>query len=426
MPKCNPSIVFFSSPLVQSEHMLLAERDRLREYFAKSPPMTVLAVQDTTDLDLTGQRVAKEIGSLNYPNRKGYHAHNHLFFNAQGIGLGMFDQFFWNRNAEDFGLDRTLWALEDKESIRWVNQLNELQAFFADFPQHTVIDICDREGDFYEMFQARRAANVHLLIRSNKDKELVNEEKLWATLAAQVESHTYRTKVYDDNGKAHELTFQVKFSAVTIKANYRARRDQPEQSNPVDLNGILVEQVSPLQGWQKKPVVWRLLTTLPVGSFEAALQVIGFYILRWRIEVFHYVLKQGCHVQDTQIEEPGAVKNLITFYSLLAWKVLNLRYGASEQSEAPIEAFGFTQKEFIILATFLNHLGRTKIDTSQPCPNIGQFAQCIKALATTAKSKKSRPPGVKALWAGIEKLQLLVSLITTLTRSKIATKYAVL
>lgn len=368
--------------------------------------MTILAVQDTTDLDLTGKRVSGKIGSLNYPHRKGYYVHSHLLFDTRGIGLGLFDQYMWNRNAEHFGHDRTLWALEDKESQRWLSHFLSLQAFFSGFPQHTVVDICDREGDFYEMFQARSAANVHLLVRSNKDKELASGEKLWSTLAAQTESHIYKAKIFDDKGKRHELTFRVKYCPVTILPNYRARRDQPGQSNPVDLNGVLVEQVSPLQAWQKKPVVWRLLTTLPVENFEQALQIVEFYMRRWRIEEFHYVLKQGCRIEDSQLKEPQSLENAITFYSLLAWKVLNLRYGASEQSEAPIEDFGFTAKDFYVLTTFLNHIGRAKVDADKPCTGIGEFAKYVKLLATVSKSK--RPTGVKSLWVGLEKLHFLV------------------
>lgn len=393
--------------------MLLAERDRLYEYFAASSPMTLLAVQDTTDLELTGKRVSGKIGSLNFPNRKGYYVHSHLLFDTKGIGLGLFDQYMWNRNAEYFGQDRALWALEDKESQRWLSHFLSLQTFFSAFPQHTIVDICDREGDFYEMFQARSADNVHLLIRSNKDKELANGEKLWTTLAAQMESYAYKVKIFEDKGQGHELTFRVKFCPVTILANYRARRDQPEKSNPVGLHGVLVEQVSPVQTWQKKPIVWRLLTTLPVENFEQALQIVEFYIRRWRIEEFHYVLKQGCRIEDSQLKEPHSLENAITFYSLLAWKVLNLRYGASEQSDAPIENFGFTAKDFYVLVTFLNHMGRTKINPDKPCAGIGEFARYVRLLATTSKSKS--PPGVKSLWVGLEKLQLLIKAFEAFT-----------
>jgi hypothetical protein len=304
--------------------MLLAERDRLREHFTTAPPQLLLAIQDTTDLDMTGNRVSGQLGSLNYANRKGYYAYNHLLLNQQGISLGLFGQFLWNRDAAFFRQDRSLWPLKEKESVRWVEQFEQLQGFFADFPQHKVIDICDREADFYELFQARRLPNVHLLVRSSKDRELPDEERLWAKLASQTESCTYKAEIFDEKGKGHEVTFQVKHSPVTIQVSYRAKRDQPDQSNPVELHGILVEQVGPVQDWQKKPIVWRLLTTLPVESFEQVLEVVGFYILRWRIEEFHYVLKQGSKIEATQIEELGAVENAITLYSLLAWKVLSI------------------------------------------------------------------------------------------------------
>lgn len=393
--------------------MLQAEKDRLVQYFSTAPPQLFLAVQDTTDLDMTGNRVSGKIGSLNYANRKGYYAHNHLLFNGQGISLGLFGQSLWNRDAAFFGQDRALWPLKDKESARWVEHFEELQAFFAGFPQHQVIDICDREADFYELFQARRLPNVHLLVRSSKDRQLPDEEKLWAKLASQAESHTYKTKIFDEKGKAHEMTFRVKHCPVTIQASYRASRDQPGQSNPVGLHGILVEQVDAVQGWQKKPIVWRLLTTLPIEDFEQALEVVRLYILRWRIEEFHYVLKQGCRIESTQIEEPPGVENAITVYSLLAWKVLNLRYGAELQAEQPIEDFGFTQRDFLVLATILNHWGRASIDTSKPCTGIKQFSKYLGMLATTAKSKK--PPGVKSLWVGLAQLKLLISAFDAFT-----------
>ena len=375
--------------------------------------MTVLAVQDTTDVDLTGKRVSDKLGSLNYEYRKGYYVHNHLLFDAQGVGLGLFDQQMWNRDAAYFGQDRARWPLEDKESYRWYEQFNGLQDFFVRFPQHTVLDICDREGDFFEMLQARRIPNAHLLVRSNKDKNLTNGDKLWASLTAQGQDHSYTTNIADDKGKKHELRFQVKYCPVQIPPNYRMSRDHPEQSRPVDLYAVLVKQTSLKQPWQKKPIVWRLLTTLPVQHFEQAMQVIEFYILRWRIEEFHYVLKQGCAIEAKQFKEAHSVENAITFYSLLAWKVLNLRYGASSLSSAPIEDFGFSQKDFFILATFLNATKGAKIDLQQPCPHIGQFAHYIKTLATASKAK--RPPGVKSLWIGLQKLQILTEAFEAFT-----------
>ena len=404
---------FFSSSLVKNEYMLLAERDRLKAYFATASPMTVIGIQDTTDLDYTTNRVSSKLGSLNYANRKGYYAHNHLLSDVQGVSLGLFNQKLWNRDPAYFGHNRGLWPLQDKESYRWLADFEQFQSFFAQFPQHTAIEVCDREADFYEMFAARKIENVHVVIRSKKDKLLANDEKLWHTLDQQKVSDFYLANIYDDRGKKHEVAFQVKFAWLKIKANYRASRDQPQNSDPVGLYGIVVEQVSALQSWQKKPIVWRLLTTLEISNFEQARFVIQIYIQRWRIEEFHYVLKQGSKIENKQFKQVQALENAITLYSLLSWKVMNLRYGATQFPEASIEEFGFSQKQFFILLTFLTKNKRLVFKANKENPTIKEFSQLLKMLATSSKSKN--PPGVKALWIGLSKLNLLIQAFEAFT-----------
>lgn len=385
--------------------MLLAERDRLFAYFESADPMLILGIQDTTDLDFTGNRVSDKLGSLNYANRKGYYAHNHLICDKNGISLGLFNQTLWNRDAQYFGQKRNTWPLEKKESVRWVNDFEQFQDFFAQFPQHTALDICDREADFYELFETRKASNVHLLVRSKTDKILTNEQKLWDTLDQQEVADLYLASIYDDKGKKHEIAFRVKFAPVIIPPNARSARDQPQNCDPVSLYGIVVEQISPLQSWQKTPIKWRLLTTMPVTTFEQALQIIQFYIQRWRIEEFHFVLKQGAQIEKIQFKEPQSLENAITLYSLLSWKVMGLRYAATAYPEMSIEHLGFSHKHYLILALFLNKNRGTQLDINAPCPDVKTFVALLKLVATTSKSK--RPPGVKAIWVGLAKLHLL-------------------
>ena len=44
-----------------------------------------------------------------------------------------------------------------------------------------------------------------------------------------------------------------------------------------------------------EPLRWDLLTTCPVEDFQAAVEKLRWYAGRWGIEVFHRVLKSGCH-----------------------------------------------------------------------------------------------------------------------------------
>ena len=51
-----------------------------------------------------------------------------------------------------------------------------------------------------------------------------------------------------------------------------------------------------------KPLLWRLLTTLPVTGAEDAAEVVNLYRLRWQIEqVFRALKSDGLALEDTQV-----------------------------------------------------------------------------------------------------------------------------
>ena len=49
----------------------------------------------------------------------------------------------------------------------------------------------------------------------------------------------------------------------------------------------------------REPVDWKLLTNVPVPSLKAAREKLDWYALRWKIEVFHKILKSGCQAEDS-------------------------------------------------------------------------------------------------------------------------------
>ncbi|MDA9537122.1 hypothetical protein ACM41_12955, partial [Bradyrhizobium sp. CCBAU 21362] len=44
----------------------------------------------------------------------------------------------------------------------------------------------------------------------------------------------------------------------------------------------------------RKKIEWKLITDLPVQSRKDAVEKLEWYALRWKIEVFHKILKSGC------------------------------------------------------------------------------------------------------------------------------------
>ena len=400
---------FLNSHQVKPEYIIMSEQDRLRAYLKEAPGQIILGPQDTTDIDLTGNRSSGAVGSLNFDKRKGFYAHTLLLLDSQGVGLGVLDQHHWSRDADYFGKDKSLSRIEEKESYRWIESFKRFETFFSDFPQHKAICICDREGDFFELFDSRSADNVHLLIRASKNRTIIEDgekEKLWEKLDNTSPCFSYKAQIYNPKGKKETITLEVRYTPIDIPPNYRSKRDNND-AKQIRLWAVQTRQTSPMLSWQKHPICWRLLTTLPIDSAKDAIQVIDFYVSRWRIEEFHYILKQGCKIEELQLKLPDAIQNAIAFYSLIACKVLNIRYAILAQSNQPIEKFGFTQLHYHLICTFLFQKGTIKSMPTQPCTDSREFVKYLGLMQSVANPNK--PPGVKTIWKSIQQLEFLIT-----------------
>lgn len=48
----------------------------------------------------------------------------------------------------------------------------------------------------------------------------------------------------------------------------------------------------------RKPIEWKLVTDLPTRTRSEAVEKIDWYAMRWKMEVFHKILKSGCLVES--------------------------------------------------------------------------------------------------------------------------------
>jgi hypothetical protein len=68
----------------------------------------------------------------------------------------------------------------------------------------------------------------------------------------------------------------------------------------------------------KEPIEWFLTTSEPVNTVEEAYEYAGYYMRRWKIEWFHYVLKSGCAIEKLQERSMDKTTVLILMYSIIA------------------------------------------------------------------------------------------------------------
>src|SRR3954454_16944758 len=74
----------------------------------------------------------------------------------------------------------------------------------------------------------------------------------------------------------------------------------------LDLTFIHAREARKPRGRER--IEWNLVTDLPVTSAEDAVEKLQWYAQRWKIELFHKILKSGCHVEAARLRTWGAAR----------------------------------------------------------------------------------------------------------------------
>ena len=69
-----------------------------------------------------------------------------------------------------------------------------------------------------------------------------------------------------------------------------------------------------------RPIDWKLITDLPVRSPEEAVEKLGWYARRWKIELFHKILKSGCRAEEARLRTAERLVNLLALFCILSWR----------------------------------------------------------------------------------------------------------
>ena len=76
------------------------------------------------------------------------------------------------------------------------------------------------------------------------------------------------------------------------------------------------------RSWRAAPVSdWKLITDLPVDSHDDAVEKLCWYAMRWKIEVFHKILKSGCRAEQARLGIAERLVRLLTVFCILSWRV---------------------------------------------------------------------------------------------------------
>lgn len=175
----------FDNDQVDTDGVLAPHIDQTLLRMTRVP--VVLAVQDTTEFNLTHLSATEGLGYGTGNQSRGFMLHSLLAVTPEGLPLGVLGMKTWVRDDAGLGRkqQRTKREFNTKESVKWVEGLNHLAALKARCPDTRMVGVGDRESDVYEVFVAERPAGVDWLIRAAWDRRTAHPEQyLWDTVMA--------------------------------------------------------------------------------------------------------------------------------------------------------------------------------------------------------------------------------------------------
>jgi hypothetical protein len=360
----------------------------------------VLAVQDTTALDLTGHPTTTGTGPLGRGRHTGLHVHTVLAVTPDGEPVGLLDQHVWARDPAAVGSRhrRRERPTAEKESQRW---LDALAATHAALPEARVVTIGDREADIFDLFAAPRPASSDLLIRAAHNRCVGRDPDayLWdVARAADVLGATALTVPRQANRPERQATLAVRAAPVHLQPPHGDR-----SRDPIAVTAVLAEEPDPPP--DQRALCWLLLTTVPVPDLAAATRCLAWYRRRWVIERFHFVLKSGCGIERVQLETAERMERALATLSIVAWRVAWLAEQARQTPEAPCTTL-LTAAQWAAL-----HAAVTKRPDPAPPPvSLAQATRWIAHLGGFLGRKGDGDPGVKTVWRGWRRLEDLTAI----------------
>ncbi len=397
---CNLVYRFFSNALVDLAELRRAHfADTAQRWVGED---LVLLPSDTTFVDYSAHQAVEGLGYWNRPDQKGLCLHSTLALTAQGLPLGLVQQYSWCRDPAHFGKRQQRRGKDtaDKESQRWLDALHDSQHWLT--PGQKALFIADREGDFYDLLAAPRRPGVHILVRAKSRRALADEDALLGEAVRTAPVCGSKTvTLYDEHGR--------KKRQATVVIRYRRCRLQPPATHPQRrhlraLPITVIEVVEPDPPAGAEPARWLLLTSCRVRSARQAKALVGYYALRWRCEGFHSILKGGgCRVEQLQLERRERLEKAIAVYSIVAMRILRLQYRARDEPQAA-SAEEFTALELQVLRQHLEAERREAVGSL----TLHDAVRAIAQLGGFLGRKGDGEPGAQTLWKGIRRLMDLV------------------
>ncbi len=398
---------FFSNERVSESDILAGHFQSTRDRtVATDGP--VLVLHDTTEFTYQRENtdaigITKSInsgrdkaGRLRSHTVCGILMHSSLTVTTEGLPLGLAAIKFWTRKkfkgtaALKKKVNPTRVPIEKKESIRWLENVQQSTALLGD--PGRCVHIGDRESDIYELFCAAQEVGTHFLIRTCVDRLAGDGDH---TIADEMDAIAvkglHRIAVRDSNGDPDEAVLEIRYRKLRVLPPIGKQKRYPA----LTLTVIHAEERGAPKN--RKKIEWKLITDLPVNSRKEAIEKLEWYALRWKIEVFHKILKSGCKAEESKLRTAQRLTNLVSVFCILSWRVFWMTM-LNRSAPGALPTLALTATEIAILDLLMN-------DKSQaPQKTLSHYLTKIAKLGGYLARANDPSPGNTVMWRGLSRL----------------------
>jgi hypothetical protein len=400
---------FFSNDDVSEDQILAghfqATRDRLSQANQK-----ILMLHDTCEFSFQRDKDSKigllgrpacgkgKDGRIKFITVRGILMHSSLAVTLDGLPLGLAAIKFWSRkqfkgcNALKRKINPTRVPIEEKESFRWLENLRQSTALTSN--PRDCVHIGDRESDIFELFSLADELGTHFLVRTCVDRLA---EDAGTTVAAEMKKAPvkgrHRIQGRNKQGEPYEAELDIQYEQLQVLPPEGKWKDHTD----LTLTVIHATERGTPRGREK--IAWKLLTNLPVKTLKAAIEKLNWYALRWKIEVFHKILKSGCKAEDSKLRSSERLVNLISIFCVIGWRVFWLTMLHRAEPDLP-PAIALDPTELLLL----DKLVKTKPEARAEEPTVSDYIIKIARLGGYLNRASDPPPGNMVMWRGLSKL----------------------
>lgn len=368
----------------------------------------IIVAQDTSDLDYTGLKETSGLGYLDSSSQKfkkqtGLKFHTALAVSKKGEVFGILDQKIYSRESTKTlsGTDRSKLPTEEKESIRWLETVRNIDNLNISNP---ILIVGDRESDMTELFELELNKNINLLVRARNLRSLESGVKVIEFMKS-IENFN-KTVIIPSYGEKFEenVVLTVSYSNINLKPkpSYKLpkeKRESPRNTKKtfrpsVSLNCVLAYN-------EERNISWLLFTTLEINSKDAAIDLINYYKKRWLVERYHYTLKSGCKMEELQLKTKENLSKALVLYSIVACQLLRL-WALPRVKPETLATDIFSKEEIGIIVSMVDKKNERK--NKKYTYTIEQIVIKLGILGGFMGRKSDGIPGVKVLWRGLMEL----------------------